>query len=62
MTSESGNRFRGSDMRPQKKSKDRSEPDLDRELEDLPQTLRWRDLDAADRGRAVCLCDPGPRR
>ena len=42
MTSESGNRFRGSDMRPQKKSKDRSEPDLDRELEDLPQTLRWR--------------------
>ena len=43
MTSESGNRFRGSDMRPQKKSKDRSEPDLDRELDDLPQTLRWRE-------------------
>jgi len=43
MESESGNRFRGSDMRPEKKPKDRSEPELDRELTDLPPELRWRE-------------------
>lgn len=43
MNSESGNRFRGSDMRPSKKAKDRPEPELDRELADLPSELRWRE-------------------
>ncbi len=43
MDSESGNRFRGSDMRPEKKSKDRPEAKLDRELTDLPPELRWRE-------------------
>ena len=43
MASESGNRAQSSDMRPPKKAKDRSEPDLDRELTDLPPELRWRE-------------------
>ena len=43
MDSESGNRFRGSDMRPERKSKDRPEAELDRELLDLPPELRWRE-------------------
>ena len=43
MSSESGNQFRGSDMRPPKSAKDRSEPELDRELLDLPPELRWRE-------------------
>ena len=43
MSSESGNRFRGSDMRPGKASKDRSDSELDRELADLPPELRWRE-------------------
>ncbi|OWU67760.1 chromosome segregation protein ScpB [Roseovarius sp. 22II1-1F6A] len=30
-------------MRPPKSAKDRSEPDLDRELPDLPPELRWRE-------------------
>lgn len=38
-----GNRFCGSDMQPQNKLKDRSEPDLDRELAELPPDLRWRE-------------------
>ena len=37
-----GFRFSGSDMR-QEKPKDHAEPDLDRELEDLPANLRWRE-------------------
>ena len=43
MSSESGNRFRGSGMRPPKPAKDRFEPELDRELEELPPELRWRE-------------------
>jgi len=43
MDSESGNRFRGSDMRPSKVAKDRPETELDRELSDLPPELRWRE-------------------
>ena len=43
MTSESGNRFRGSDMRPQKKGMANDKPMLDVELEDLPPELRWRE-------------------
>ena len=43
MDSESGNRFRGSDMRPPKSAKDRSDSELDRELPDLPLELRWRE-------------------
>ena len=43
MASESGNRFRGSDMRPKKGSKDRADQVLDRELEDLPADLRSRE-------------------
>ena len=45
MSSESGHRFRGSDVRPRKNdmANDRSELDLDRELEDLPLELRWRE-------------------
>lgn len=43
MASESGNRFRGSGMRPKKQSKDHAEQALDRELEDLPAELRWRE-------------------
>jgi len=43
MASESRNRFRGSDMRPPKKAKDHAETDLDRELDDLPAELRWRE-------------------
>ncbi len=42
MDSESRNRAQSSDMRPEKKSKDCSEPQLDRELLDLPPELRWR--------------------
>lgn len=42
-SSESGNRFRGSDMRPPKSAKDRSEPELDRELTEWPPELRWRE-------------------
>lgn len=41
MSSDSGNRFRGSDMRPPKSAKDRSEPELDRELTEWPPELRW---------------------
>lgn len=43
MASKSGNRFCGSDMRPQKTARDASDLDLDRELEDLPPDLRWRE-------------------
>ena len=43
MASESGNRFRGSDMRPPKKAKDRADTDFDRELNVLPAELRWRE-------------------
>lgn len=43
MASESGNRAQSSDMRPRKASKDHPEPALDRELEDLPADLRWRE-------------------
>lgn len=43
MASKSGSRFCGSDTRPQKESKDQTEPDLDRELAELPPALRWRD-------------------
>ena len=43
MSSESGNRAQSSDMRPKASAKDRSEPDLDRELADLPSELRWRE-------------------
>lgn len=43
MASKSGNRFCGSDIRSQNKSKARTEPDLDRELSDLPPELRWRE-------------------
>ena len=43
MSSESGNRFRGSDMRPPKKARDHAETDFDRELDDLPTELRWRE-------------------
>lgn len=43
MARESGNRFCGSDLRPQNKSKDRSDPSLDRELTGLPPDLRWRE-------------------
>lgn len=38
-----GNRFRGTDMRPPKSAKDRPEPEIDRELPDLPPELRWRE-------------------
>ena len=41
--SESVNRAQSSDMRPERRSKDRTEPDLDRELADLPPDLRWRE-------------------
>ena len=43
MASKSGNRFRGSEMRPPKKAKDRADTDFDRELNDLPAELRWRE-------------------
>ena len=43
MSSKSGNRAQSSDMRPPKMAKDRSEPELDRELTDLPPELRWRE-------------------
>ena len=43
MDSESGNRFSGSDVRPPKMTKDRSEPDLDRELSGMSAELRWRE-------------------
>ncbi len=43
MSSESGNRAQSSDMRPPKSAKDRSDPELDRELRDLPPELRWRE-------------------
>ena len=41
MTGESGSRFRGPDMRPPKKIKDRIESDLDRELLEFLPELRW---------------------
>lgn len=43
MASESGNRAKSSDMRPQKKTKDHAGSDFDRELTDLPAELRWRE-------------------
>ena len=43
MASESGNQAQSLDMRPPKSAKDRPEPDLDRELADLPPELRWRE-------------------
>ncbi len=44
MASESGNRFRGSAMRPDKVTMaGRAEPELDRELSGLPPDLRWRE-------------------
>lgn len=43
MASESGNRAQSSDMRPPKTAKDQAETDLDRELNDLPAELRWRE-------------------
>jgi len=43
MDNETGSHFRGSDMRSEKKLKDRSDSGLDRELSDLPPELRWRE-------------------
>lgn len=43
MDSESGGRFRGPQMRPEKKSKERADPELDRDLPNLPPELRWRE-------------------
>lgn len=43
MASECGNRAQSSDMRPPKTAKDQAETDLDRELNDLPAELRWRE-------------------
>jgi len=43
MSSASGNRAQSLDMRPKASAKDRFEPDLDRELADLPSYLRWRE-------------------
>ncbi len=43
MDSESGKRARSSGGRPNPKAQNRSEPQLDRELADLPPPLRWRE-------------------
>ena len=43
MASERGNRAQSSDMRPGKASKDRAAAGLDRELDELPSDLRWRE-------------------
>ena len=43
MSSESGNRARGPDMRPPKSARDSSGPMLDRELAGLPPERRWRE-------------------
>ena len=43
MDRESGNRARSPDMRRERKPQDRSPPELDRELADLPPALRWRE-------------------
>ena len=43
MASEGGNRAQGSGMRPNKQPKDHAGQALDRELEDLPTDLRWRE-------------------
>jgi segregation and condensation protein B len=58
MDSESGNRTQSSDTRPEKTSKDRSESELDRELEDLPPNLRWREW--MRRSEAVLFASASP--
>ena len=61
MASESGNRFRGSDMRPSKKAKDHAETDFDRELEDLPPDLRWREWMRRIEAVLFAYASPVPR-
>ena len=58
MSSKSGDRFCGSDMRPQKKGMANDKPMLDVELEDLPSELRWREW--MSRVEAVIFASASP--
>ena len=61
MASESGNRFRGSDMRPNKQSKDHADQVLDRKLDELPAELRWREWMRRIEAVLFALASPVPR-
>lgn len=62
MASESGNRFRGSDMRTPKKAKDRADIDFDRDLKDLPADLRWSEWMRRIEAVLFASASPVPRK